>query len=222
MEKIILIIMLFPILLLSLIIHEIAHGRMAFFRGDPSALYENRLSFNPLVHLDKTGTIVMASTLLFSIIATTVTNFILCLGWAKPVPVREENLDNPKIDIILVSLAGPVSNFIIAFLAGLPFQIGLLRVPSSFSSEGLVSMFLYLIVNVNIVLAIFNLLPLPPLDGSKILASFLPEKYQDTLKYPTRNVLIVTIILTILLISLPGFSGLIGFLIKLFTSIGSM
>ena len=225
MDKIILIILLFPIILLSLIIHEIAHGKMAFLRGDPSAFYENRLSFNPLVHLDPIGSLVMVGTLFFSVIATAVTgtNFIVCLGWAKPVPIREENFGNPRLDLILVSLAGPASNFILAFLAGLPFQIGLMRMPQrDFFSEGLLSLFLYLIVNVNIVLGIFNLFPLPPLDGSKILSVFLPEGYGKMIKFPSRNTMIVTMVVTILLINWGGFSELIRFFINLFTNISGI
>lgn len=222
MDQIILIIVLFPIILLSLIIHEVAHGKMAFFRGDPSAFYENRLSFNPLLHLDPMGSLLMAGTLFFSVIATAVsgTNFIVCLGWAKPVPVREENFSNSRFDLILVSLAGPASNFILAFLAGLPFQTGLMRVPQNdFFSEGILSLFLYLIVNVNIVLGIFNLFPLPPLDGSKILSAFLPEKYEQMIKFPSRNTMIITMVVTILLINWVGFSELIRFFINLFTNI---
>ena len=225
MDKIILIIMLFPVILLSLIIHEIAHGKMAFFRGDPSAFYENRLSFNPLVHLDPMGSLLMAGTLFFSVLFTAITKMdgILCLGWAKPVPVREENFSNSRIDLILVSLAGPASNFLMAFLAGLPFQLGILKIPAgNFLSEGpltLIALFLYLIVNVNIVLGIFNLFPLPPLDGSKILSAFLPEKYEHMIKFPSRNTMIITMVVTILLINWGGFSELIRFFINLFTSI---
>jgi Zn-dependent protease len=228
MDKIILIIILFPVILLSLIIHEIAHGRMAFFRGDPSAFYEKRLSFNPLVHLDPIGSMVMVGTLFLSVIFTAVTKMdgILCLGWAKPVPVREENFANSRLDLILVSLAGPASNFILAFFAGLPFQIGIMTIPeSNFLSGGIfaiIAMFLYLIVNVNIVLGIFNLFPMPPLDGSKILAAFLPEPYDKMIKFPTRNTMIVTMVITILLINWGGFSELIRFFINLFTNISGL
>ena len=220
MDTIILIVTLLPATFIALIIHEIAHGKMAYYRGDPTAMYENRLSLNPLVHLEPTGTILLVSTMILSIV--TKMNPMICFGWAKPVPVNEEYLENTGLDVILVSLAGPAVNIIIAFLAGLPFQLGILAIPQgSFASAGLISMFLYLFVNINILLALFNIIPIPPLDGSKVLVQFLPEEYQSRIKYPTRPVLIISMIIMFAVINWSGFTWLIQMILTLFTNAGA-
>ena len=220
LESIILIIAIIPSILIALVIHELAHGKMAYYRGDPTALYENRLTLNPLKHLDPVGTFLLVITIAGSIISKI--NPMLCLGWAKPVPVKEEYLDNSKTDIILVALAGPAINFIMAFIAGLPFQIGLLSIPrASFGSVDFISMFLYLFVNINILLGVFNLIPIPPLDGSKILCFFLPENLERHIKYPTTPVLIGSMLITLAIIKWPLFTTVIKVIMEIFTNIGA-
>lgn len=157
-------IIFFPVVLFSLTIHEYAHGWVALKCGDETAQRMGRLTLNPLKHLDPLGTIMMIGMYLSSFIP---------FGWAKPVPVDPRNFGNPKRDIMLVSLAGPVSNILVATVA-----VVLSRVFYVFPLIPLASTFntlLFLLVLVNISLAIFNMLPFAPLDGSKILIGLLPD-----------------------------------------------
>lgn len=163
------------VLTLSLSTHEYAHGRVAYALGDDTAAQAGRLTLNPLAHLDPLGALAF---------------LIARIGWAKPVPVNYSKLTkakSPKQGVMLVSLAGPVSNLIIAFVAAFLFNLlrvvaALVAVNSQSISPGLVQFFRFLydlfltFYFSNIGLAIFNLLPLPPLDGSKILAFFLPDR----------------------------------------------
>jgi len=144
-------------LLYSVIIHEVAHGWVAYRMGDSTAKLLGRLSLNPLKHLDPIGTVVL---------------FIFGFGWAKPVPVNFENLNNRQRGLVFVSSAGIIANLLLAFTAFVLYRI-LLPSPS-----GSVAIFLYYLAQVNIVLASFNLIPIPPLDGSKILLGFASEKFQ--------------------------------------------
>jgi Zn-dependent protease len=141
-------------LLYSIIIHELAHGWVAKKMGDATAEWLGRLSLNPVKHLDPIGTLML---------------FFFGFGWAKPVPVNFNNLHDPRKGLILVSAAGIVANTILAFLALL-----LLRIfnPAPF---GAFYIFLFYMAQINIMLAAFNLIPIPPLDGSKILMPALPE-----------------------------------------------
>ena len=147
-------------LLYSIIIHELAHGWVAYRMGDPTAKYAGRLTLNPIKHLDPIGTAML---------------FIFGFGWAKPVPVNFNHFHNTRLGLILVSSAGIIANMIFAFLAVL-----LLRLLAP-SSSGSIGQLLYYLAQINIMLASFNLIPIPPLDGSKILMGFLPERLQYTL-----------------------------------------
>ena len=144
-------------LLYSIIIHELAHGWVAYFMGDSTAKYQGRLTLNPLKHLDPVGTAML---------------FIFGFGWARPVPVNFQHLRNARLGLILVSSAGIIANMIFAFLAVL-----LLRLLSP-SPSGSTGLFLYYLAQINIMLASFNLIPIPPLDGSKILMGFMSERLQ--------------------------------------------
>lgn len=144
-------------LLYSVIVHELAHGWVAYRMGDPTAKWLGRLTLNPIKHLDLIGTLML---------------FLLGFGWAKPVPVNLENIPNRRQGLILVSSAGIIANIILAFLAILAFR---LFSPSSASPFGIM---LYYLAQINIMLAAFNLIPIPPLDGSKILAGFASERFQ--------------------------------------------
>jgi Zn-dependent protease len=142
-------------LLYSIIIHELAHGWVASLMGDPTAKYMGRLTLNPLKHLDPIGTAML---------------FIFGFGWAKPVPVNLGMIPNARLGLILVSAAGIVANLLLAFLA-----ILLLRLLSP-SPSGSIGLLFYYLAQINIMLASFNLIPIPPLDGSKIVMGFLPER----------------------------------------------
>ncbi len=147
-------------LLYSIIIHELAHGWVALRMGDPTAKNAGRLTLNPLSHLDPIGTIML---------------FIVGFGWARPVPVNLGYIRDYRRGLVLVSSAGIVANMIFAFLAVLLLKW---LTPAPQSSVGI---FLFYLAQINLILAAFNLIPIPPLDGSKILMGFLPERMQDAL-----------------------------------------
>lgn len=152
------------ILLMSIVVHEVSHGYMAEYLGDPTARYAGRLTLNPVNHLDPIG----------SLLVPLMTYFLggFIFGWARPVPFNPYNLRDQKYGPGFVGLAGPASNILLALIFGL-----LIR----FSDGFLPSAFLQIagfIVFINLILALFNLIPIPPLDGSKILFSVLPLRYQ--------------------------------------------
>lgn len=151
------------VLLFSVVIHEVSHGAMANSLGDPTAKNEGRLTLNPLAHLDVWGSFIVPLTLF----VVSFGQFVF--GYAKPVPFNPYNLRNQKYGSALVGAAGPASNFAIALVFGL-----LLRFGSDMLNPRLMDLFSS-IVFLNLVLAIFNLVPIPPLDGSKILFAFLPD-----------------------------------------------
>lgn len=153
------------VLIMSVVIHEVSHGFMALRLGDPTAKYAGRLTLNPLKHLDFIG----------SLIVPTITFLIggFIFGWAKPVPYNPYNLKNQKWGPGLVGAVGPLSNLTIALIFGLLIRFGSILVFLPVSFFQIASW----IVLINIVLAIFNLIPIPPLDGSKVLFSFLPYQW---------------------------------------------
>ena len=147
-------------LLYSIIIHELAHGWVAYRLGDPTAKWQGRLTLNPVNHLDPVGTILL---------------FLVGFGWAKPVPVNLANIGESRKGFILVSSAGIIANMLLAFLAVFLFQV------ISPHPGGTVATLLYYLAQINIMLAAFNLIPIPPLDGSKILMGFVSERLQITI-----------------------------------------
>ncbi len=153
------------ILIFSAVIHEYMHGWMADRLGDPTARAAGRLTLNPLAHLDWFGSFLLPGLMLLS-------GMPFVFGWAKPVPYNPYNLRDRRYGGAKVALAGPLANFIVAAFFGLLLRF-LPFVSLTFS--GLIA----LIVYINLVLAVFNLLPIPPLDGSKILAPFLPTAWQN-------------------------------------------
>ncbi len=158
------ILLLAPPILMALTFHEVAHGYVALRLGDPTAKMAGRLTLNPLPHLDLIGTIML---------------FIVHVGWAKPVPVNPFNFKNPKKDLIWVSLAGPASNLVLAFFFGMIFRMipKAQLITASGISHMLIVMLIYAII-INLVLCFFNLIPIPPLDGSKILMGLLPPEME--------------------------------------------
>lgn len=143
-----------PAVLLALTVHELAHGMAAKMMGDRTAEYQGRLTLNPLSHLDLLGTLML---------------FFGPFGWAKPVPVNPMNFKNPLRGMALVAAAGPLSNITLAAIAGLFFRLDLV-LPNTLSA-----LFLSIFFMINIGLAVFNLLPIFPLDGSRILMAFLSK-----------------------------------------------
>jgi len=172
-ESIFQIIWSIPAVLIAITIHEYAHGLMAYHCGDPTAKLAGRLTLNPIVHLDPVGTLML---ILFRI------------GWAKPIPVNYKKLREPKRDMIKVSLAGPVANIIIAFLFALILKLNnfvfqyVISNNNSYNYPDIIVTFIrgWLIflqtgILINLILAIFNLIPIPPLDGNHILLGLLPD-----------------------------------------------
>ena len=159
------------ILIFSIVIHEVSHGTVAYYLGDPTAKYAGRLTLNPIPHIDPIGSIVLP---FFCVLFANLTGGGFIFGWAKPVPINPYNFKDQKYGSAKVALAGPGANLVIALVFGL-----LLRFcPAISAFSGLTLMFSY-IVYINILLAVFNLLPIPPLDGSHILFTFLPQKFQN-------------------------------------------
>ncbi|MBI2251470.1 MAG: site-2 protease family protein [Armatimonadetes bacterium] len=191
MEFLAKLIIIFPCILIALSFHEYAHGKVAYALGDPTAKYQGRLSLNPLSHLDPIGSAVL---LISSLMPG---GFIF--GWAKPVPINPYNFKNPRQDSLWVGLAGPFSNFALAALAGLLVKLNLI------SHNSVFFIFINYFVMINISLGVFNLIPVPPLDGSKILSGLLPydlaRKYQE-LEY--RYGLLLPIILIFIFLSPIG------------------
>lgn len=159
-----------PPLLFAVIVHEYSHGRAAERLGDPTARLMGRLTFNPLPHIDIVGSIIFPA-LLFAASGGSV-----LFGWAKPVPVNPYNLRNARRDMVWISLAGPGSNLAAALASGLLLRaMGIMGL----AVEGVWFPIYLLLINflfINILLAVFNLIPIPPLDGSKVLAGFLPYR----------------------------------------------
>jgi Zn-dependent protease len=155
----------FVVLVLSLSFHEAAHAWTADRLGDPTARQLGRLTLNPLAHIDWIGTVLFPLIALYS--------HVPLIGWAKPVPVQVRNLQSPRRDFAIVALAGPVSNLILAVVAGALLEI--VHMVGSSESGSMLEGALTLAVMLNVLLAVFNMIPVPPLDGGNVLAGFAPE-----------------------------------------------
>ena len=194
------------VLLFSVIVHEVAHGFVAYKRGDSTAKLLGRLTLNPIYHMDIFGSIILPAILM--LMGAPV------FGWAKPVPVNMYNLKNLKTDMILVSLAGIMANFLLAVCAGV-FMFVIRTFFSDISVMVSIYYILQYIIVINIVLCIFNLLPIPPLDGSKVVLFLLPRElaknYVKIEKYGFW--IIVVLLMTNILWKIIG--PIANFLIKL-------
>jgi Zn-dependent protease len=188
------VIFIIGILFFSVMIHECAHGVIALWFGDDTARREGRLSLNIVKHIDLVGTIILPLILLSFYLMT---GSGIIFGWAKPVPVRVGRLRNPARDYTFVSLAGPLSNILLAFVfAGmLPLSMMIPEGHGTLFSTAKFTCFLG--VRINIILAMFNLLPIPPLDGSHALAYLLPYplsvRYQQIARYGIIIILILVL-----------------------------
>jgi len=151
------------VLILAITVHEYAHGYTAYRLGDPTAKYAGRLTLNPLAHIDPFGTIILPFLLVMMGIPP--------IGWAKPIPVDFMSLRNPRRDALWVGIAGCFANFTLAFLSALVIKL----LPAV--SSGLFGRLLITSVVINVILGVFNLIPIPPLDGSRIVSSLLPYRY---------------------------------------------
>ena len=213
-----------PALIIALTIHEFCHGYAAYLLGDKTAKWDGRLSFNPLRHLDPLGSLMI---------------LLVGFGWAKPVMVNPYNLRNPKRDMAFIALAGPVSNFITAFFTLfvlwwlIAFDIGTIQsgysiwrvLPAVMSLHGNIMSYVYrvifLVFQINIGIGLFNLIPIPPLDGSKILGSFLPHhlyfRYMNFRYWLiVLVIMLITVIPTILGPFMMGIEQLYSFIITRF------
>lgn len=171
MENLSLKLFLYLIIILSAVFHEYAHGFAAFRLGDPTAKNEGRLTLNPLAHLDIFGTVILPLVLLF-------TSGIF-FGWAKPVPYNPYNLRDQRYGSLKVGIAGPSANLLIALILGLFLRLTLTYTEFFFGFSPIFLELVGAIVYVNIFLALFNLLPFPPLDGSKIFADLFPMQWRN-------------------------------------------
>jgi len=198
--------------LFCITIHELAHGYTAYKLGDPTAKDMGRLTLNPIKHIDPVGLLMMLT---------------IGFGWAKPVPVDMRNFKHPKWHMAVTALAGPISNLILAaivmFILGLvSTSLGFIRFDGHDYNVGAteISTIIFMIINftvfLNIALAVFNMLPIPPLDGSKVLLSLLPEKqYYTVLKYERYGMIFLLVIMVSqLLFNIDIFSRTIGFLAR--------
>lgn len=193
-----------PAILLALTIHECAHGWVAYKFGDRTAYDSGRVTLNPVAHLDLLGT----AMLLFG-----------PFGWAKPVPVDARYFENPKKGILWVSAAGPISNVALALVCGYTFRIISEINPGALHPY--LAQFLTLSIMMNAGIAFFNLLPIPPLDGSKILLSLLPNHIIPKYLYYSKHAPTVFMVLLLAewLLKIPLFSGLIYPLFRPFLSL---
>jgi Zn-dependent protease len=179
-------------ILIALVFHELAHGYISHKLGDPTPSRDGRLTLNPMAHLDLFGTICM---------------IVFHFGWAKPVQINSQYYKNRKLGTVLVSLAGPCMNFILALIGTILITL---------LPETVFSLFLYYFISINTSLGVFNLIPIPPLDGSKVLGAVLPEKiYFGYMRYEQYGMFLLMILLMTGVLT-PILTVLVNFMFKLY------
>ena len=187
------------ILIFSVVVHEVSHGMIAYKLGDQTAKLQGRLTLNPLKHLDPIGSFIVPLVLILL-----PGDFVF--GWAKPVPINSYNFRNPRLGNLLVSLAGPLSNFIFAWL---------LAILTRYLADGTILILLEYTIWINLALAVFNLLPIPPLDGSHILEYFLAP-YQLEWMYRLQQYGFI-ILIAFMMFGFPILSAVVEYLYRLIT-----
>ncbi len=193
------------VLLPMLVFHEVSHGWVAYKLGDDTAKNLGRLTWNPLAHLDRVGSLML---------------LFVGIGWAKPVPVNPYRLGmDPRKGMAIVGAAGPLSNFLMASIASILFRLDILDLPASYSVasfSNLLAIVILFIVQINVILGVLNMLPVPPLDGFKIVAGILPQEYARSFtrmeKYAPQAFLIL-----VLFIFMTGFLwSIVAFVVNIF------
>ena len=187
----------------AIVLHEVAHGLSAFFLGDPTAKNQGRLTLNPIKHIDPVGSIIVPGAL-FLAHYFGLTPTLMLFGWAKPVPVNFRNLRPQRLGMALVAIAGPITNIILAFIFSMLYIWPPLANATQICAWG---------VMLNLTLAVFNMVPIPPLDGSRIVTSLLPTKlayYYSRLE--PFGIIIVVILLNV---------GMLGFLSPIIDQVGT-
>ncbi|HHZ18024.1 MAG TPA: site-2 protease family protein [Acholeplasmataceae bacterium] len=165
-----------PAALIAIIFHEMAHGLVSHWQGDPTPKQEGRLSLNPARHLDPVGTLCL---------------IFFGFGWAKPVHVNPQYYRNPRLGMVFVALAGPLMNFIVALITFVFLVLG-----TMYNFAFWIQSLLWFIIVINIGLGVFNLLPIPPLDGSKLIGALIPDKYYYTyLRYEKYGMILLVVLL---------------------------
>lgn len=202
MEFLINSLLILPTILISLSIHELSHGYVAYKLGDPTAKQMGRLTLNPLAHLDVIGTIMI---------------FLVGFGFAKPVPVNPMYFKKRKAGLAIVSFAGPLSNFLLAFI-GMGIYLWIRKYNVNLISNPYVDTMLQYFIIINVSLGIFNLIPISPLDGSKILLFFFPDRiYYKVLEYERYAQGLIFILLLTGILSKPLMAA-VDFILKMFSS----
>lgn len=183
MEQYLIYLYIIPAALIAIMCHELTHGLFSYLLGDPTPKEQGRLSLNPMKHLDLFGTL---SLIFFG------------FGWAKPVQIDPRYYKNPKWGMALVALGGPLANFVIAFISGLLLTI-MYKHPIDSSLLSIIYDFIYILMVINIGLGVFNLIPIPPLDGSKIIGAILPNNaYNQYMKYQKYGMIFILGLLVLL------------------------
>lgn len=212
-EALMIMLLSIPVVLLSLSFHEMAHGWAARKMGDPTAHYLGRITLNPMKHLDPFGTLAM---------------LLVGIGWAKPVPINPRNFRNPRKGMALTGLAGPLSNLLLSFFGLLSWRICVAifgALPLSMINERTVWLFqilttlFSLFATMNCYLAVFNLIPVPPFDGSRIFYFLLPDKYYFGVMRYERAIMVVTLLLLFTGYLDPILSLISGNILQLFNTI---
>lgn len=196
---------LIPFLLPSLVLHEVSHGWVANRLGDPTARQLGRLTLNPISHLDRGGTLAF---------------LIIGIGFAKPVPVNPFRLNmDPRKGMALVAAAGPLSNIAIAAIFSIPFRLDWITTDSPLDSSSIYAIAFGLIILYNLILGIFNLMPIPPFDGYRITVGLLPREYAISFSKLEKHMNIILVVFLALVFFTPWISYIISGGVNFFSKI---